>query len=117
MTIGFTTLSLICGILSICHVVGKGTAAALGTFSALMGVIVWGIAAGMYYQKPCCETTNWLNPNKETTCFFTSQLNGDLEEVDVPAFKHMGKYGPAFGLAVTAWAVMVLGTIFAYLPF
>jgi hypothetical protein len=112
MTIAFMVLGLVLGICSIFQLVGKGATGSIGTFAMVMCLIPWGIIAGMYYQKPCCETTNWNTGAKVRDC---RGNNTNINE-DIPGFKHMGSYGPGFGLLVAAWAIQVVAIAFAFAP-
>lgn len=113
MTIGFMVLGLALGICAIFQKVSKGATGSIGTFAMVTCIIPWGILAGMYYQKPCCETTNWNTDHKMTDC---RGNNTNIVGEDIPAFKHMGSYGPGFGLLVAAWAVQVVAIAFAFAP-
>lgn len=113
MTIGFMVLGLVLGVCSAFHMVSKGATGSIGTFAMVMCLIPWGVLAGMYYQKPCCETTGWNTADKVTVCIGN---NTNLQTEDIPAFKHMGSYGPGFGLLVAAWAIQVVAIAFAFAP-
>ncbi|KAK7199849.1 Amastin surface glycoprotein [Novymonas esmeraldas] len=114
MTIGFMSLGLIMGILAVFHKVSKGATGAVGTFAMVLCIIPWGIVAGMYHQKPCCETNGWNTDNKVTIC---TGNNTRLGAEDVPPFKTMGKFGAGFGLIVASWAIQVIALVFAFVPF
>ncbi|KAL7694907.1 amastin [Lotmaria passim] len=113
MTICFMVLGLALGILSIFQKVSKGATGAIGAFAMVLCLIPWGIIAGMYYQKPCCETTGWNTDNKVRNCVGN---NTNIRNEDIPGFKHMGSYGAGFGLLVAAWAIQVVAIAFAFAP-
>ncbi|KPA80047.1 putative amastin [Leptomonas pyrrhocoris] len=113
MTIGFMVLGLAMGLLSVMQKVTKGSAGAIGAFAMLLCIVPWSIIAGMYYQKPCCETTGWNTDNKVRNC---QGNNTNIVNEDIPGFKTMGNYGPGFGLLVAAWALQVVGIVFAFAP-
>lgn len=115
MAIAFMAIALITSIFSICQKVGKGSVGALGVFAAMLCLIPWGVLAGMYWQKPCCETYDWHTPQQQKVCVFSPFSNAWNK--DVPPFKDMGKYGPGFGLIVASWALQVVGCVFVFLPF
>lgn len=113
MTIGFMVLGLVLGLCSSFHMVGKGATGSIGTFAMVMCLIPWGVIAGMYYQKPCCETTGWNTDSKATDC---RGNNTNIVDEDIPGFKTMGSYGAGFGLLVAAWAIQVIAIAFAFAP-
>lgn len=112
MTIGFMMIGLVMGVLAIFQKVGKGATGAIGAFGMVLCIIPWGVVAGMYHQKPCCETNGWNTDAKTTVC---TGNNTRLTE-DVPPFKTMGKFGAGFGLLVAAWAIEVIAVVFAFAP-
>ncbi|KPI84070.1 amastin-like protein [Leptomonas seymouri] len=113
MTIGFMVFGLVMGILSIFQKVGKGATGSIGTFAMVLCVVPWGIIAGMYYQKPCCETTGWGTNDKSVNC---RGNNTNIVDEDIPGFKDMGSYAAGFGLLVAAWAIQVVAIVFAFVP-
>lgn len=110
MSLAFMVFAFIAALFSVCQKVGKGSVGALSVFAVMVCVIPWGVVAGMYWQKPCCETDYWHTPQQVRVCVFS---NGSQ---DVPPFKDMGSYGAGFGLTVTAWCLQVVASIFAFLP-
>jgi len=112
MTIGFMTFALIAGIMAVCHKTSKGATGGLGTFAMVLCIIPWGVCAGMYHQRPCCETTGWETSQRTTVC---TGMNPAVTE-PIPRFKEMGKYSAAFGLVVAAWCLQFIGIIFAFIP-
>lgn len=113
MSLGFMVFAFILGIASCMQKASKMAVGGLAGLAMLCALIPWGIVAGMYYQKPCCNTRDWLTVPVKTCTYENSRMAGQ----DVPPFKDMGKYGSAFGLSVTAWALEFLAVIFAVIPF